>query len=261
MDSVTLKNLDYPIASLSVEEIRKLSSDLSPSAGEIGCVIFPSSSDTRNVLVIFSGHGEQFSMLSVARYATCKVLYFQDPHVVWYRGSPILPPVLDLTKFIARETLGLRPLFFGQSSGGYAAIAAASQFQDGVAIACSPQNIIAPAIGIRVTPDDILDLRAVLESGYSTAEINVISALSEVENPVQSHFWMDHLHAGWIANLQNVRIFLTKAYNHSMVLRRAELFSRLLSNCIDLDRARRIDCISKLAANLSEPVKIDGEML
>lgn len=235
---------DFPIAHYDLPSLRTLAKEMSETyANEIGCVVFPASEDTENVLIIFAGNLERFFMLSVARFAKCKVIYFQDSQSFWYQGSSLLPSLLDIADFLKAQTAGLKPIFFGQSSGGYAAVAASTFLEGSVVVACSPQTFsdrslktsvnFSDALKVQYTPDDLIDLSKFLPGKTSGREINIFSASCELNNPYTSHFWVDYLHTTRMLGIENVSLYIAEASNHSIVFTRSGHFSVLLRDIIE----------------------------
>ncbi|MFB2551220.1 hypothetical protein [Ensifer soli] len=262
---VTYLEHGEPIASYDIAALRAHAQALNGHAPTIGCVTFPALDDFDNVLIIFAGNMERFFMLSVARFARCKVVYFQDSASFWYQGSVLLPKLTDLGPFLAAQTEGLRPVIFGQSSGGYAALLASTHFEGAQAVACSPQTFcdkyfkarihFSPKLNPQIAPDDLIDLKDYLPGRTSRNELTIITAACELNNPYGSHFWVDHAHAFRMVDVENLRIFMVAGSNHSLVFRRSMGFARLLEGLLGAASApaeARLGIIGSFAAGIDE---------
>ena len=229
-----------PIASLPLASLRERIIDLNADADTLGGVVFPGvEGNEEHVLVIFGGYLERFYMLSVARYATCKVVYLQDDVSRWYQGSDLLPSVEALCGGLLREEIaGARPTFFGQSSGGYACHYAASRFESSSAVACSPQTfsdralkkklILSKGIALYETPDDLIDLREQWRGAGPAGRFAAIVASASEQDNEANKYWLDHLHCLRMADVPEIHIFLRGTHVHAHVHRHAEAFARLL---------------------------------
>lgn len=187
-------------------------------------------------------------MLAAARHVRCPVIYVQEPKSYWYQGSDVLPDLASLCRgFLVQEVGTAHALVFGQSSGAYAALAASTFLKASTVVACAPQTFSDRAakervhfIGVSaaVAPDGLLDLRALLSADPAPDTYRaVVIAVSESENPVRAHYWMDYLHALRLAELQNVAIFIVNENSHVIVHSRVNAFARLLK-----DLCTTIDC-------------------
>lgn len=118
---------EVPITDFDDVEYRDLVKRMNDRSEEVGALSFPDGGDKDNVLIIFSGYLEIFYMMSVARSVKCQVIYFQDRFSQWYQGSTLLPDIEVIVRDHLPNLIGnRRPIFFGQSSGGYAALIAAA---------------------------------------------------------------------------------------------------------------------------------------
>lgn len=236
--------LDKPIVDETDEGLRDLIHSLNEKSDVRGGVIFPASDDFDNVLVIFAGNLERFSMLTVARNIRCKIIYFQDTQSWWYQGSDLLPH-LDLLRdgFLVEEIGPLRPVFFGQSSGGYASLVAGRRFPAARVVACAPQvgsdasvkNAIIAShhIACQFTPEGMTNVPDLWSSpGGEGAQAAVIFSVSEWGNPVGSHFWMDYAHALRMLGLENVHVFMMANNKHAIVHRNSRNFGEIIENII-----------------------------
>lgn len=203
-----------------------------------GCVFFRSQIETNKIVVIFAGWSEHFAMLSVARGLTCNILYFQEHSDFWYTGSNILPRIEHIGNFIVHNFSGMDFLFFGQSSGAYAALAASKNVKSAITIAISPQTFadsfikkqikFSQLLNVVSAPDALLDLSIYLRDGACSERYLLVSA-SESENPFEQHMWLDHIHAVRMIDIQKLSVFMVRANRHSLVLRNSELISLLLN--------------------------------
>ena len=233
---------DQPLCDYQLDEIRALSLRIPSEMGPLGCIIFPAKDDKRNVLVIFAGNLERFQMLSVARHARCKIIYFQDDQSYWYQGSDLLPSLPNLMPFLREEIGHCRPVFFGQSSGGYASLIAAGFIDNAVTISCSPQTgpdrdikraiAFGPTIQLQYAPDDLIDVRSHLIGKTEGKFIAAFASAAETANPIGGHMWCDWLHIGRIVGIENVFVHVAEAYRHSIVFRRAAYFSQLIADAL-----------------------------
>lgn len=218
---------------------RELIRTLGQRAETLGCVVIEGDPAVHATLVIFAGNQERFHMLSAAAEVSCKVIYLQDLASGWYQGSPVLPDLPTLCRgFLARE-LGTEPaVFFGQSSGAYAALVASALFRSSSVVACAPQTRPDGAakarihfVGVRPlpTPDGIADVRALLlEAADPNAATSIVLAVSEAENPVHAHFWMDYWHALHLWDLPDVQVSVVNANGHAIVHGNVRAYATLL---------------------------------
>lgn len=227
------------LADLSRDAIRALITALDARSEEVGCAIFGDGTAFDRAVVIFAGNMERFHMLAAARYIPGLVIYVQDVRSWWYQGSGPLPDLRAFCRhFLAGEIGSVPALFFGQSSGAYAALVASTFFRGSTVVACAPQTFpdAGPkgrfhfvGINVHATPHDILDLRTLLKgSPDPDASRTVVIAASETGNPASSHFWMDYLHALHLANLDDVSISIVGSDSHAIVHGRVELFAEHL---------------------------------
>ena len=240
------------VADLSRDDLRDLITSLNERSESVGCVVMDRGVASAEAIVIFAGHLERFHMLAVARHLTCKVIYFQDVKSGWYQGSDLLPPLQELCRSFLVEELGsARALFFGQSSGAYAALVASTYRLASTVIACAPQTFSDAAIkakinfiGIRAlsAPEGIIDLQNNFrDRSDPEACTTVVIAASELGNPATAHYWMDYLHALRLADLPGVRLTVVNADSHVIVHMRLNRFAELLR-----------DLAPKLAAPVEE---------
>ena len=252
--SVEVERHPVALSDLDPEALRALVSQLNEKADRLGCVVFEGRPDAKGAAVIFAGNIERFFMLPVARHLDCRVIYLQDLESGWYQGSPVLPELPALCRGVLAREIGDRPcLFFGQSSGGYAALAASTFFPDATAVACAPQTFSDAEekqkvnfVGLRAlaAPPGLIDLRQALSRPASAATLReVIIAGSEADNPFTAHYWMDYLHALRLVGLPGVRLSIVRANSHVIVHSRLNLFAELL---LDLHRAPSADAAGKM---------------
>lgn len=238
---LNIVHTDKPISDFDDVEYQDLVNRMNDRSEEVGALSFPDSGDTDTILMIFSGYLELFYMMSVARTVKCQVIYFQDRVSQWYQGSTLLPDIETIVRDHLPDLIGdRRPVFFGQSSGGYAALVAAAWSPKGLAIACSPQvmadqNIkqeisLPSAVMLHVTPDGVIDIPTLWAArGTQTGQAAVIFSLSEASNPAIDFFWMDYLHSLQMVGLAGVKVFVMNNDVHAVVHRHARPFSELIA--------------------------------
>lgn len=237
---VRLKYSPVPLSHLSEDELRLAIHELNLISNDCGCVVFEGERRKLTDLVIFAGNLERFSMLSAARENASRVIYLQDTDSWWYGGSNLLPDIAGIADFVS-DIIQMRPcLAFGQSSGGYAALALGGLVPHIDVLACSPQTFsdsdvkgdiyVSGHLSVQRTPDYLIDIAdlytSVRRSGYASA----IFSASEYKNPYQSHFWLDHLHMAKLLNINSIDKFLSASSNHSIVYQRAAEFAYLLKS-------------------------------
>lgn len=225
---------------LSHEEMRAEIAEVSKLSAEVGCLFYPGVDHSRT-LVVFAGNQERFQMLSVARTMRHNILYFQEPETYWFRGG-VLPDIQSIADFLETWNEKSRLLLFGQSSGGYAALAASRNLKDSMAIAVSPQTysdrqdkgMIHCGRPLRPTntPDGLIDLKSHLTDASGSTDRAIIFSASEIENPYESFMWLDHLHAFRMLGVGGTRLYIARAKRHPVVFKRAELFSIMLVEAI-----------------------------
>ncbi|MGV1829456.1 hypothetical protein ACQZ6Z_08645 [Agrobacterium vitis] len=245
---ISFKYSPTSLSALTLDELRHLISELNMFSEQLGCVVFEGDGSSKTDLVIFGGNLERFSMLSVARSLGSRVFYFQDTVSWWYGGSNLLPDIDGIASFlrryIGRQFIGSRPcLVFGQSSGGYAALALGAMCPHYDVLACSPQTFadaelkrrlqISPSLAVQHTPDYLLDIEDLYRVSTRTGMAAAIFSASEFTNPYYNHFWMDHLHMAKIAHVASIDVFLAALSNHSIVFQRARLFSEFLKELLE----------------------------
>ncbi len=233
-----MKYSPTPLSNISLDELRSIIQELNNVSDRLGCVVFEGNGNSDTDLIIFAGNLERFSMLSAARAVGSRVFYFQDTISWWYGGSELLPDISGIASFLREHVIARRCLAFGQSSGGYAALAIGGLIPHCDVLACSPQTFpdantkrrltIAQSLAVQYTPDYILDIENLYASSPRSGIAAAVFSASESGNPYQSHFWMDHMHLARIAQVQSIDIYLAAASNHSIVLRRAGAFSECL---------------------------------
>lgn len=230
---------DKPCSLIDIDEMHSLISALDERKDDLGCTVFPKGKDSENVVVIFAGAMERFFALSLAVGLDCEVIYFQDYHSHWYLGSSILPPVEAIAAGFLKDRIGnRRPIFMGQSSGGYASLVAGRHFDKSVVIACSPQVFSDKQKKGRINLAGIPQINAVegiidIASYWSNVNsnemyISAIYSASETGNPISSFVWMDHLHISSLLNVESINVYLMPTDTHSFLHGRAKHFSALL---------------------------------
>ncbi|MCW6511951.1 hypothetical protein [Lichenifustis flavocetrariae] len=235
---------------LPAEELRSLITEFNERADKLGCVVIEGEIECDRTVVIFAGNLERFHMLSAAQTLKCKVVYVQDPESGWYQGSCLIPELSVFCQMFLKDEIGNKPaLFFGQSSGAYAALVASTYFPGSTVVACAPQTRSDSAVktkvhfaGIRplATPDDLIDVRArLIEASDPHASTTIVMAVGEADNPVHAHFWMDYFHGLHVWDLPNVGVSIVNSNSHAVVHRNVRAYA---------------DLLSELAAELSAPV-------
>lgn len=239
---ISLKYSSISLADISTEELRLVIHDLNTVSDQLGCVVFEGRVKSKTDLIIFAGNLERFSMLSAAREIASRIFYFQDTTSWWYGGSNMLPDIKGIASFLWEYVRGRQCLAFGQSSGGYAALAVGGLIPHCDVLACSPQTFpdsslkrrlhIAPSLAVQHAPDHLLDLEKIYATSRRSGVAAAIFSASEFSNPYQSHFWLDHLHLAKIAPVQSIDIFIAASANHSIVFQRARMFSECLKELL-----------------------------
>jgi len=228
---------------MSIEDLRALIDNLNSISDRLGCVVFEGQSNTNSDMIVFAGNLERFAMLSVARQISSRVFYFQDTESWWYGGSNLLPNIMEIGAFLKRHIGSRKCLAFGQSSGGYAALTVGGTIPHCDVLACSPQTFpdgplkrrlyVAHSLGVQFTPDYIVDISALYRSARRSGVAAAVFSASEVGNPYESHFWLDHLHLAKIAEVPSIDTFIAASANHSLVFQRARAFSECLKELMD----------------------------
>lgn len=227
----------FQFSDSSIEAIRHEIWEAIQLVETTGSIYYPGQ-DASKTLVIFAGHMEKFATLSLARFTWCNVLIIQDFWSPWYQGSSILPPIEMIGEDLLEKLDGQKVVFFGQSSGAYAALAASKRFRDAAVMAVSPQTFSDGAIKDAIqfgrnitparTPDGLIDLYEYLGDADTSTKRQIICSASEYKNPIASHFWMDHLHVFRMIPLSCVEIAVIRCYRHSAVFQNAETYSKLI---------------------------------
>ncbi|MDX7951738.1 hypothetical protein P7D22_11220 [Lichenihabitans sp. Uapishka_5] len=238
MPAIVVERRLGALADLSAEDIRATVAELNAKAERLGCVIFEGRPHQPGVAVIFAGNVERFFMLPVARHLTCRVIYFQDLQSGWFQGSDVLPDLQHVRDTLLVQEIGDKPcLFFGQSSGGYAALVASLGFPQSTVLSCAPQTFSDGTakrqigfFGVRClsAPDGLIDLRQALQAHHDDAFRAVIIAASEAENPYTAHYWMDYLHALRLVGVPSVAVSIVRSNTHVIVHGRLNRFAELL---------------------------------
>ncbi|WP_027487322.1 alpha/beta fold hydrolase [Allorhizobium undicola] len=256
-------HMEKPVAAHDLEGLRAVIKTLSHQSNKIGCAEFPAHDDKRNVLIIFAGNAERFAMLSVARHARCRVICFQDMRSFWYGGSEMLPPIFDIGMRLREKLDYARPILFGQSSGGYAALVMGGMLDGAISIACAPQTFadsavksgicFSPTLNALTTPDDLIDVREFLRHRTSGKIFEVFSSASEIANPYTSHLWGDWLHVSRLIDIPGVTLNISETSAHSIVERRTSLFAEFIRKVIS-DKSRDFirQAAKDLLANISD---------
>ncbi|SER56989.1 hypothetical protein [Rhizobium sp. NFR03] len=233
---------------------------LNALAEHVGCVVYNNYSD--RTLVLFGSNQERFSMLSGARFIEHNVVCFQDIFSPWYGGSSLLPDIRNLGELITGGAFGDRKVLFGQSSGGYAALAASKHVTNSVTLSINPQTFYdahlklkirrQPGITMSLTDEQVIDLAKYLPGATRSTMRTIMFATGESQNPVASYYWMDQLHAGRIGHLDEVELLLVDDPKHTLVTGRVALFAECLKDLLscDNDQQRRI-VLDSLATRVS----------
>ncbi|MDQ0454878.1 hypothetical protein [Rhizobium paknamense] len=259
-------HMHNPIRNYDLGSLRDIiANDLNPLSEKIGCVEFPASGNEKDVLIIFGGNLERFSMLSVARHAKCRIIYFQDAESFWYGGSSLLPSVFDIGMGLLEFLPKSRPIIFGQSSGGYAALIVSGMLKFSVAVSCSPQTFadkslkenirFSSTLNVQYTPDYLVDVADFLRHRTENKIIEIFVSASELNNPYTSHFWGDWLHASRLLGIPNLNINIAESSNHAIVWRRSDLFAELISDIMNGKGEENLQisvrkCLSGIAESL-----------
>lgn len=232
---------DTCLADLESEALRSLISDLNDRSDTVGCVVFRPPGEHDSVVTIFAGNLERYFMVAAARRLRCPVIYIQDPISFWYQGSPLLPDLDVLCRTVVIPEIGdARPIFFGQSSGAYAALAASVRIPGATVVACAPQTFSDAQVkgrlsfvGVRAlsTPEGLIDLRVHLGAHPDpTAMRAVVIAAGELDNPAHMHWWGDYLHMLRLIDVPNTNLYVVNANTHVLAHGRVNDYARLLAD-------------------------------
>jgi hypothetical protein len=247
-------------AELGLPGLREDIATFNALAEQVGCIVYNNYSD--KTLVLFGSNQERFSMLSGARFTDHNVVCFQDVFSPWYGGSSLLPHIESLGELIAGSTFGDRKVLFGQSSGGYAALAASKHITGSVTLSINPQTFhdahlkmkIRRQAGITMslTDEHVIDLAKYLPGASKSTMRMIMFATGESQNPIASYYWMDQLHAGRIGHLDEVELLLVDDPKHTLVTGRVALFAEALRDLLECDHPqRRHDILDNLAGRVS----------
>lgn len=260
---VQLKHSSTPLSRLGLPELREVIHELNLVSDRLGCVAFEGDDRCQNDLVIFAGNLERFSMLSAARGVSSRVFYFQDTSSWWYGGSNLLPNIAGIQKFLVRHVASRQCLSFGQSSGGYAALAMGGLIPHIDVLACSPQTfadgnvkkrlLLAPSLAVQRTPDHLIDIAELYRSSDRRGMAAAIFSASEAGNPLHSHFWVDHLHLANIAGIPSIDIHIGASAKHSLVSQNAERFSEGLKDLLRSSKKKN-EVKTKIVRRLVEDI-------
>ena len=238
--------LPKPLRSYSDEDRRAIGEELRKQSNEMAFSFFQGDA-TRDVgVVLFCGWGERFSTISVLAELDCPTLVVQDPYSPWFTGSSICAGFVEIEARIQGYLGHLRTIvFFGQSSGGYAALRSASRRGGSIAIAVSPQSFDDRSAKDRVkfpvnysvdrTPeiDDFLDLHAEARENSRTFRCFIFVGASEEANPPNRHYWSDAIHWVRLIELENVSTFMLPISSQALMRKRSANFARLLKRAVE----------------------------
>ena len=255
------------LGDLEPEALRALIADLNARSDEVGCAVFRPPGEHDCVATIFAGNLERFFMVAAARRLRCPVVYIQDPISYWYQGSSLLPDLDALCRrVVIPETGGARPLFFGQSSGAYAALAASVRVPGATVVACAPQTFSdarvkerVAFVGIRAlsTPEGLIDLRARLAAHPDPDAMRaVVIAAGELDNPAHMHWWGDYLHMLRLIEVAGTDLYVVNANTHVLAHGRVNDYARLLADLATeaaAPPARRAEVLRTFLAALYVP--------
>lgn len=231
---------DYP-ADIEAERFAALTRELHAASDSVGAAVFAGSSEVATGAICFCGVNERFRSISLLRDMPIPCAVVQDPVRPWFTGSAICPKLPDLVAELQRHMPRIRRwLVFGQSSGGYAALHASQLLPVSLAVAFSPQTFddrmmqgrIGHPLAFRKSfvQDPIMDLAELFSSSPLQNPALIVSSINEAENPVESFFWLDHMHWARIAHIPSVRIFLLGTQNHSLLYRKGAFFASVLAD-------------------------------
>lgn len=264
---VTIERYDFCLADLSPEALRSTIADLNSRADTVGCAVFRPPGEHPCVAVIFAGNIERFFMLAAARHLHCPVMLCQDPISYWYQGSPLLPELDMLCRTVVAPEVGSsRALLFGQSSGGYAALAAAALLPGATAVACAPQTFSDAAakdrinfVGVRAlrTPDGLIDVAERLAARPDPDGMRAaLIAAGELDNPAHMHWWGDYFHLLRLARVPDMELHVVNANTHVLAHGRVNEYAvllRALADEIGAPRARRAEILAAFLAEQYRP--------
>lgn len=256
------------LSRLSIEDLRNVIQELNNLSDRLGCVVFEGDGTSDVDLIIFAGNLERYSMLSIARSTGSRVFYFQDTKSWWYGGSELLPDVMGIASFLREHVTFRKCLAFGQSSGGYAALALGGLIPHCDVLACSPQTFadgeikrriaVSSTLSVQSTPDYLIDIAELYRGAPRTGIASAVFSASEFQNPYQSHFWMDHLHLSNLTRIREIDIHIAASANHSIVLRRAQLFSDCLRELLDPKTSKPASKRSAVLKMVTEILEIEA---
>jgi pimeloyl-ACP methyl ester carboxylesterase len=259
---------DTCLADLEPEALRALIAELNAQSETVGCAVFRPPGDHDCVATIFAGNLERYFMVAAARQLRCPVVYIQDPVSFWYQGSPLLPDLDALCRrVVIPETGTARALLFGQSSGAYAALAAAARMPGATVVACAPQTFSDAGAKGRITfvgvralsaPEGLIDLRAHLAAHPDPEAMRaVLIAAGELDNPAHLHWWGDYLHMLRLSDVPDTDCFVVNANTHVLAHGRVNEYARLLRDLAAeaaSPPARRAEILRAFLAELYTPV-------
>lgn len=232
---------EFMFSGSSMDELRHEVWSANELAETTGAIFYPGK-DTSKTLVIFAGYMEKFTMLSIARNTWCNILIFQDLHSTWYQGSDLLPPIAAISSAIEHGFQDQELFLFGQAAGGYAALYASKSHSNAKVLAVSPHTFsdgdikrriqFGERLAICYTPEGLEDLKDHLEDADKSTDRVIICASSEVDNPSEGYFWLDHLHSLRMVDVDTVRILMPRLKRHSSVPTASSIYANCLSGAI-----------------------------
>ena len=231
---------DYP-ADIEAERFAALTRGLHAASDTVGAAVFGGASELPTGAICFCGVNERFRSLSLLRDMSIPCAVVQDLVRPWFTGSAVCPTLPDLIAELQGHMSHIRRwLVFGQSSGGYAALHASRLLPASLAVAFSPQTFddrvmqgrIGHPLAFRKSfvQEPIMDLAELFANSPLQNPALVVSSINETENPVESFFWLDHMHWARIAHIPSVRIFLLGTQNHSLLYRKGAFFASVLAD-------------------------------
>jgi len=225
------------------EAARREAAYLNSRQDECCCAFYDAGASTTTA--IFGGSAEQFHILSVASRLKTNVVVFNSEGSFWFKGSLHLPNIEEIGRDLANDRFGKISVLFGQSSGGYAALAASKHLEGATAIAVSPQTFddraakssmrISSFLKPSYTEADLLDLRQYLADATNSSQRAIILSASEYSTPYEGLFWIDHLHGFRMIDVPTVQIFMLRSSLHSSVWRNADNYAKMLADVAQCD--------------------------
>lgn len=250
-----VRTFDFALGRKQPDEIRSIISSLNDESDKTTVAHFAPAGEHEAVAVIFAGNAEKFFMTAAARHLLCPALIIQDPHSYWFQGSDMMPDLDTFCREYLMHVVGrANALFFGQSSGAHAALAASVHFPASTVVACAPQTFddasiksLINFVGIRAlnTLPGIIDVAARMKAFPDQQSARMVAiAAGEVDNPASAHWWGDFIHMLPLVGCPNVDISVVSQNTHVLAHGKINEFAKLmltLSENLSHSFERRVD--------------------